>query len=223
MRATRLNCLVFLAGGAAALAIAAGPPMDVHTDHPLHEVMEASQTPEAQQEMMNDWIAMGQPTAAHAWLGRFVGEWDVKTETFMDPAAPPIVSSATAKVTWKMEGKWIEEHFHGDMMGMPFEGFGSTGFDNVKKQYVSSWMDSMGSGLYVSYGSVSPDMKTLTMFGKMDEPMTGEYGKAVMYQITVHSEDHHTFEMKEVVYGDPFTVMKMEYRRKGAMSDAGEQ
>jgi len=222
-RTARVTCLAFAAGAAAMLAVAAGPPAEVHKDHPLHDVMKASQSPEAQQKMMEEWVALGEPTAAHAWLGHFVGEWDVKTETFMDPSGPPMVSSATSKTTWKLEGKWVEEEFHGDMMGMPFTGFSTCGFDNVRKQYVSTWIDSMGSGLYVSYGSVSPDMKTMTMFGTMDEPMTGEMGKTVMHQVTIHSPDHHTFEMKEVIYGEPFTVMRMEYHRKKAMSDAGER
>lgn len=165
---------------------------------------------------------MGEPTPAHAWLEHFIGEWDVTNYLYMEPGGEPQQSKASATCAWKIPGKWVEESFEGSMMGMPFSGFGMTGFDNVKKQYVGTWMDTMGSGLYVSYGSVSPDMKVLTMFGKMDEPMTGEMGKTIMHQVTIHSEDHHTFEMYEVVYGEPFVVMKMDYRRN-AMTNASEE
>jgi hypothetical protein len=35
-------------------------------------------------------------------------------------------------------------------MGMPFEGLGYTGYDNVKKQYFGTWIDSMSTGIMTS-------------------------------------------------------------------------
>ncbi len=32
-------------------------------------------------------------------------------------------------------------------MGMPFEGMGIDGYDNLAKQYVSTWVDNMGTGI----------------------------------------------------------------------------
>lgn len=212
------RCLVpaaFGLGVAAAVLIAAAPDASkMKPGHPLAEITKQSMDPAHMEKAMGDWMALMQPTPAHEWLGHFVGEWDVKTSMWMDPSAPPMESTATSTVSWRFPSKWIEESFKGDMMGMPFDGMGLTGFDTVRKQYVSVWIDSMGTGLYASAGSINPEMTTLSMYGEMNEPMTGEMGKMVMYQVTIKDADHHTFEMKEVVYGEPMVMMRMEYTRK---------
>jgi hypothetical protein len=33
------------------------------------------------------------------------------------------------------------------MMGMPMSGFGMTGFDNTRKQYVGTWADTFGTSI----------------------------------------------------------------------------
>lgn len=197
-------------GGIAALLVAAGPPSaeKMHDAHPLAKLANADPN-----EMMAKWVASNESTPAHQMLDRFVGEWDVTMTMWMDPAGPPMESKGTASVTWKFPGKFIEENFAGDMMGMPFQGYSLMGFDNAKKQFVSLWIDSMGTGMSTMAGSADPSMKTIAMVGTMDEIMTGEMGKAFMMTTTIHSDDHHVAEMKEIIYGEPFTVMKLDYRR----------
>ncbi len=55
----------------------------------------------------------------------------------------------------------------------------------------------------------------------MDEPMTGEMGKAIRVSITVDSKDRHRMQMSEILYGDPFTVMELTYTRKGTNGTGG--
>ena len=42
------------------------------------------------------------------------------------------------------------------MMGMPFEGIGRTGYDNVTGKYWSTWIDNMSTGCYLHTEPATP-------------------------------------------------------------------
>lgn len=184
--------------------------------HPLESASHADPD-----EMMAKWMQLMQPGPMHNYLATSIGEWETNAKFWMGgPAAPPTESTGTSTIRWKIEGRFIEEEYRSQMMGMPMLGFGTFGYDNFKKQFVGTWIDSMGTGISAMRGSISPDGKVLTMFGEMDEPMTGEIGKAIMYRTTKHNENNHTFEMFEIVYGEPFKVIEINYNRKGTNTPA---
>ena len=64
-----------------------------------------------------------------------------------------------------MGGRYLEQRFKGDIMGMPFEGIGYTGYDNVKKQYWGTWMDNMSTGMMTSTGTAPPTGRSWTFNG----------------------------------------------------------
>ena len=130
-----------------------------------------------------------------------------------------MTSEGTATIEPVFGGRFIRERFKADMMGQPFEGESTTGYDNNKKQFVSTFIDSMSTGMTHMKGSISPDGRTLTFIGEMDEPMSGEMGKAFRIRITVESADTHTMEMSEILYGEPFKVMEVTYTRTGGGDD----
>ena len=49
------------------------------------------------------------------------------------------------------------------MMGQPFTGIGVTGYDNHAKKYLSTWIDSMGTGIFSMEGTASMDGETITL------------------------------------------------------------
>ena len=53
-----------------------------------------------------------------------------------------------------------------------FKGHGMEGYDNVKKKFVGTWMDNMGTGIMMSEGDYDPATKTFTYTSEM-EPMPG--------------------------------------------------
>lgn len=165
------------------------------------------------QQMMEKWMGTMQPSKGHAFLQRFEGEWDVISTMWMDPAAPPMTSSATTSTKLIYGGKFAMSDFNGLFMGQPFEGTAVLGFDNVRKQFTSIWFDSMSTAFTPGKGMLDPTGNILTMIGTMDEPMTGEIGKHYKMLYTFHSEDSYTMEMREILYGDEFTVMKLDYTR----------
>jgi hypothetical protein len=163
-------------------------------------------------EMMKALEASARPGPNHKLLERWVGKWDTTMRMIM-PGAAPVESRGTAEFSWLMEGRWLQEKMTGDMMGHPMQGFSITGYDNFNKCFVSTWVDNHTTMMVHSSGSMDQSGKVLTMFGKMDEPMTGEHNKTVRFQTTIIDEDTHRLNIDEVQYGPPFTVLEITYKR----------
>lgn len=113
------------------------------------------------------------PGENHKNLARYVGDWTFTNKMWMDPSQPPQESGGTMKGEMILGGRYAQLHWKGEFMGMPFEGRGTEGYDNLAKQYVSSWVDNMGTGILSMTGTCENDGKTCTMKGDMIDPMTG--------------------------------------------------
>jgi hypothetical protein len=97
----------------------------------------------------------------HEILKSDVGTWDATVESYMPGAPTPMTSKGTETNTL-VGGLWLVTDFKADMMGMPFQGHGITGYDANKKKYVGSWVDTMSSGLGLSESTYDAGTKTMT-------------------------------------------------------------
>jgi hypothetical protein len=101
------------------------------------------------------------------------------------------------------------------MMGMPVEGTGIIGFDNMNRKYVMSWIDNMGTSLLTANGNSDTAGTVFTFFGTMDELMTGEHDKTVKYVYRMHGRNSYTFEIHDMTIPEPNTkVVEIVYTRK---------
>jgi hypothetical protein len=165
-------------------------------------------------EMMKAWAAAATPGEAHKKLEPFVGSFTVATKMWMDPAKPPDVSSGTAESKWVLGGRYVEERVEGTSMGQPFAGIGYTGYDNYKKQYVGTWMDSMGTMIMSSSGAADASGKTFTSWSTIDDVIMKKAVK-VKGVMTVVDADHHTYEMWGTAPdGKMFKSLEVQYTRK---------
>ena len=180
-------------------------------DHSSHG---AAKKPEMDPAMMEAMMKAGTPGDPHKKLDGMVGSWDTKITMWMMPGMDPMNSTGTSTNQWVMGGRYLEQRFKGDFAGMPFEGVGYTGYDNVKKQYWGTWMDNMSTGMMTSTGSVSADGKTWEFDATMADPMTGKDSVA-KEKITIADADHHTMEMwVPGPDGKMFKNMEIAYSRK---------
>ena len=167
------------------------------------------------QEMMVKWKELATPGEMHKKLAVFEGTWDTESRVFM--GGEPMVSRGTADFTWVTGGRFLRQDFKGEMMGNPMNGMGLTGYDNYAKRFVGIWIDDMATSISISDGHMNQDGTVLTMFGKMDEWMTGEIGKTVKYVTRIVNKDKNVFEIHDMAIGEPNTkVVEITYtRRKG--------
>jgi Protein of unknown function (DUF1579) len=80
----------------------------------------------------------------------------------------------------------------GKMRDMTFKGMGIEDYDNVKKKFVGTWVDNMGTGIMMSEGRYDVATKTSTYTGEIEAipGMTQKNRKVVKI---IH-KDHQTFE-----------------------------
>jgi hypothetical protein len=163
---------------------------------------------------MEAWLKYAAPGPSHKLLEPLVGSWNATTTWWQAPGAPPQVSTATAETVAVLGGRFIREDVSGTMMGQPFQGIGYTGYDNFKKKFVGTWMDSMGTMIMVSSGTADATGKVLTFTAEIDDVMSGKT-VTVREVARVIDNNKHVFEM----YGpDPsgkeFKTMEIVYTRR---------
>ena len=165
------------------------------------------------EEMMKKAEAAGTPGAAHKSLEPLVGEWTAEVKSWMAPDAPPAVTKATAKSSWVMNGRFVQQEFTGEFMGKPFHGVSLTGYDNMKQKYNNVWIDDMHTSLFTSEGEGENGNKVITFEGKYDCPLTGRKDLPMKQVLLIISHDKHVFEMHDPTKGDAKT-MEITYTRK---------
>lgn len=106
----------------------------------------------------------GTPGKMHEMLASWNGTWNGETTYWEYEGAAPKQSTGTA-VNTMLFGKYQYSKHSGNMGGMPFEGIGTTGYDNATKQFVSSWIDNWSSGIMYMTGTWDEATKTMTMTG----------------------------------------------------------
>ena len=174
---------------------------------------QAKMSPE-EKAQMDAMMRAATPGDGHKKLAPMVGTWDATVKMFpTQPGAPVSQSTGVSENKWVLGGRWVEETFNGNFMGMPFSGIGYTGYDNIKKLYVGTWMDNMSTSTMVSTGSMTND-KTYEFTSSMDDPMSGKT-MPVKEKVTVVDDDHHVMEMwGPAPNGKMMKMMEITYSRK---------
>ncbi len=166
--------------------------------------------PKAMEEAMAAAATPGEP---HKKLEPLVGTFEAHVKTWMDPSKPAEESTGTSENRWVLGNRFVESHFEGTFMGKPFSGMGWTGYDNVAKKYVGTWIDSMGTGIMMSTGKAERS-GALAMSGTVLDPMTGK-PQTFREKTTVADADHHTMEMwGPGPDGKSYKMMEIHYQRK---------
>ena len=163
-------------------------------------------------EMMTQWQAAMTPSAGHARLMPMVGTWRAKTTFTMAPGAPEQVHGGTSVHRFVLGGRYLEQIYKGMSMGMPFEGIGYTGYDNVQQRYVGIWMDTFGTGVMTFIGVGKPNDERIDTVAEAIEPS----GQKRVFENIVRIQNHgrHSYEMWTTgPSGKSFRMMLIEYER----------
>ncbi|HJU40381.1 MAG TPA: DUF1579 domain-containing protein [Tahibacter sp.] len=167
-----------------------------------------------QQAMMEAWQRMSEVRPEHQQLKYFEGNWTNATKMWMDPSAPPQESSGEGSVASIYGGRYIVFKLQGQYMGAAFEGQGFMGFENVRNQYFSTWIDSMATGFWIAYGTYDAAKKTYTFHGEMPDPMKPGKKTKVRQLFRIVDDNHYVFEWYETHDGKEAKSMEITYTRK---------
>jgi hypothetical protein len=169
--------------------------------------------PMDQEAMMELWKQLGTPGEPHKLFATLAGSWTTTTKEWMEPGKPPMESSGTAEMKMLLDGRFLYQEFNGQMMGQPFNGIGIDAYDNMTKKYVTAWMDTMGTGIFIMEGTASADGKTITLRGSHPEPGGGKMTHRAVW--TIRDADNQTFEMYgNHGHGKEMKMLKIVYTRR---------
>lgn len=169
----------------------------------------AEPTPEEMQKMYEQMAKLG---PEHELLKQSAGEWTAETKMFAAGSDEPVMTDK-AKSTNKlvMGGRYLQHNFEGTFAGQPFLGRGLSGYDNIQKKYVGTWIDNMGTGIMQVEGTWDAKTKTMTETGVTHTPL----GVMKHKMVTTHTDkDHMTFTMYTILPTGPQKQMVIEYTRK---------
>lgn len=166
------------------------------------------------QKKMAAYQASFTPGKEQAQLAeQFQGNWTAKTTMWMDASTPPMTSAGTANTTVEFGGRQVKSLYKGEFMGQPFEGVGMVGYDNTQKMYVNHWVDSMGTGQYLTMGTYDTATRTYTFKGEMADPSEGGKKFPTRDTVQIVDKDHHVMESFETRDGKERKMMRIEYAR----------
>ncbi|MBU6433737.1 MAG: DUF1579 family protein [Nitrospirae bacterium] len=187
-----------------ALALIASPVMAKEKKH--EKQMDS-------QAMMELWKKLAQPGEPHKLFAGLAGNWTTTTKEWMEPGKPPTESTGTADMRMLLDGRFLYQEYNSQMMGQPFSGIGIDAYDNVTKRYVTAWMDTMGTGIFIMEGMASADGKTITLKGQHPEPGGGQMKHRAVWKII--DTNSQTFEMYGTHHkGKEMKFLEIVYTRK---------
>ncbi len=164
-------------------------------------------------KMMKIYQKLGTPGPIHKRFAKLEGSWETSTRAWMEPGQPPMESKGTCEQKIILGGRYLQQEYQGDMMGQPFTGINVLAFDNHTKKYMSTWIDSMSTGIYFFEGEGTGNQKTVTQECRYDDPVKGP---SVWRSVTRYVNDNKIeFEMfLKAKRGKEQKMMEMTVTRK---------
>jgi hypothetical protein len=166
-----------------------------------------------QQAMMEAYMKLATPGEPHKLFTSLAGSWTTKTKEWMEPGKPPTESIGTADMKMLLDGRFLYQEYNAQMMGQPFSGIGIDAYDNMTKKYMTVWIDTMGTGIFMMEGTASADGKTITLKGSHPEPGGGKMTHRAVWKIV--DNNTQTFDMYGTHHGGKeLKVLEITYTRK---------
>lgn len=159
----------------------------------------------------NAWQDFMTPGPMHKWMKSVCGKWTGESTTYRNGKPGPS-EEMSAETRMIMGGLYQEAIYSGVMSGMPFEGKGILAYDNARKKFVNVWIDNSSTGVIVFEGDMDPQSRTMTLVGKMSDPVTG--GQNDFRQVVKFLDDsNQVMELYSSTFGKDEKVMEIKMRK----------
>ncbi|NWF71554.1 MAG: DUF1579 domain-containing protein [Nitrospirae bacterium] len=166
-----------------------------------------------QQAMMELYKQLATPGEPHKLFASLAGSWTTHTKEWMEPGKPPTESTGSAEMKMLLDGRFLYQEFNSQMMGQPFSGIGIDAYDNLRKRYITVWLDTMSTGVFTMEGTATADGKTITLKGQHGEPGGGHMTHRAVWKIV--DDNTQTFDMYGAHHGGKeMKMLEITYSRK---------
>lgn len=146
----------------------------------------------------------------HRRLAALAGQWRVQQSLWLNEATVPQVDSGTALFTAVLGGRHLQQDLR-VRSHPPFQGLGFTGYDNVTRQYYTSWMDINFTGVLLLHGDYDAAAKVYRFSGAM----AGAAGESVptREELQIVDGKHFVARFFETRRGRESLVVELDYSR----------
>ena len=153
------------------------------------------------------------PSDVHKMIAKYDGEWTGDIQMWMDPAGPAQKMSASCTNKMIFDGRYQESVNTGTFNGMPFEGHSLLAYDNLRKVFISTWIDNFGTGVIYMEGTWNAATKSIELKGKAIDPMAGKEVplRQVLRLVDDNNQVMEQYTMKD---GKEYKNMEIKYTRK---------
>ena len=164
--------------------------------------------------MMKAWQEYATPGEMHKMLANDTGSWDEEVTMWMSPDGKPSTSKMTAETKMILGGRYQESRHKGTFEGMPFEGISTVAYNNASKEYNSTWIDNMATGIMTMNGKYDEATKSINFTGECVDPMTKKTKKIrqVMTMIDANTQKMESYDITPD--GKEYKSMEIKMNRK---------
>ncbi|RZJ71341.1 MAG: DUF1579 domain-containing protein, partial [Flavobacterium sp.] len=169
-------------------------------------------TPRDSVAEMKAWEAYATPGEMHKMMADEVGTWDC-VMTFWSPDGKKQKGYTTAEIKMILGGRYQESIYKGTMMGQPFEGKATLAYNKASKEFTTTFIDNMGTGMMTATGKYEDASKSVTYRGTTTDPMDGT---KIQYRevYTIIDGNTRRMEMFDAKEGKEYKTMQIDMKRK---------
>ncbi|MBA3756853.1 MAG: DUF1579 domain-containing protein [Nitrosomonas sp.] len=165
------------------------------------------------QEMMEIYAKLATPGEPHKLFATLTGSWTTKTKEWMDPQKPFVESTGSVDIKMLLGGRFLQQEVTGSMHGKPYSAIWTIAYDNLLKQYVSTWINTMSTQIFIMEGTASTDGKVITFTGQHAEIGGGHMTHRAIWKI--EDSNNREFVMYGTYHGGKeMKMLETTYKRK---------
>ena len=185
--------------------IAADPPTTTATDNHATTGAATNNT---------DWMKYSTPTDGHKVLSDLAGTFKYTAKFWMAPNTKEETTTGTSTNKWTLGGRFLQQDVKGKAMGQPFNGMSLVGYDSLREQYQSIWVDTMSTHMMTGTGTFDTATRTLTETGEFSCAMTKDKSRWFRTEMKINDKKSHTYAMfNKDTEGKEFKSMEISYTR----------
>ncbi|MBE8727594.1 DUF1579 domain-containing protein [Flavobacterium hungaricum] len=159
------------------------------------------------------WQAYATPGNEHKLMADEAGTWNCDMTFWYEPNGKPEKANSTAVIKMILGGRYQESDYKGTIMGGPFEGKSTLAFNNASKEFTTTFIDNMGTGMMVAVGKYDEKSKTIEYKGEVVNPVNGK--KAPYREVyTIVDAKTRKMEMFDVKNGSEYKSMEIVMTKK---------
>jgi hypothetical protein len=154
------------------------------------------------------------PGDAHKVLAGMAGKWRYEAKSWNAEGAKPAEAKGTTTLKMILNGRFLQHEMK--LKKEKFEGIALYGYNKMKEEFESLWIDNMSTGFTLGRGKNEGGGKVIKQSGETSNPFVMDKDQEFRNEWKIIDKDNMIFSMfstGNVEGGSEFKVFEMIYKR----------